>query len=427
MLPATERRSTTRAVALLFQIIVFVSYVFGPIAAFAADPVPSDPAAAPIDSSAPAPTAQPSLAPTDTPAPAPSDSPAPAPSDTPAPAASDTPAPAPSDTPAPTAAPAASRAYIISFASGSTTAAQLATLAAVGATPDSSIPQLHMYGALLTDAAVSTLLADPSVARVDLDRTRAAEAVPSDASYADQWSLPKIGWDSLYGAAAIAGTARVAVLDTGIDGSHPDLDGVVVPGTSILDGSNGLTDANGHGTAMAGIVAAETGNGYGTAGVAYAGVSVMPVTVLNAAGLGQDSDIIAGVVYAADHGADVILMSFSNPGYSAALQAAIDYAWTRGSVLVAATGNDGLGLATFPAGDRGVVGVASTDQTDALATGSNFGPAAFMAAPGVDILSTSLGGGVASVTGTSAAAAEVAGAAALLKANEPALSNGVIV
>ncbi len=120
-------------------------------------------------------------------------------------------------------------------------------------------------------------------------------------------------------------------------------------------------------------------------------------------------------------------MSFSNPGYSAALQAAIDYAWARGAVLVAATGNDGLGTATFPAGDRGVVGVASTDQTDALATGSNFGPAAFMAAPGVDILSTSLGGGVASVTGTSASAAEVAGAAALLKANEPALSNGVIV
>ncbi len=282
MLPATERRSTTRAVALLFQIIVFVSYVFGPIAAFAADPVPSDPPAAPTDSGAPAPTPEPTLAPDPTAAPsdspAPSDTPAPAPSDTPAPAASDS--PAPSDTPAPSATPAASRAYIITFASGASTDAQLATLAAVGATSDGSIPELRMQSASLSAEAVSALSANPLVARLDLDRTREAEAVPSDASYANQWSLPKIGWDSVYGAVGIAGTATVAVLDTGIDGSHPDLDGVLVPGTSILDGSNGLTDANGHGTAMAGIVAAETDNGYGTAGVAYAGVSVMPVTVL---------------------------------------------------------------------------------------------------------------------------------------------------
>ena len=178
---------------------------------------------------------------------------------------------------------------------------------------------------------------------------------------------------------------------------------------------------------MAGIVAAETDNGTGIAGTAYAGVSVLPVTVLGADGTGQDSDIIAGVVYAADAGADVILMSFSNPGYSAALQAAIDYAWSSGAVLVAATGNDGSSAATFPAGDRGVVGVASTDAADALAAGSNYGAAAFMAAPGEGIVTTSVGGGVATISGTSAAAASVAGAAALLSANEPFLSNGVIV
>ncbi len=126
--------------------------------------------------------------------------------------------------------------------------------------------------------------------------------------------MPKIGWDNVYGSVSPSGSATVAVLDTGIDGSHPDLDGNVVPGTSILDGSNGLSDPNGHGTAMAGIVAAETNNGAGIAGVGYAGVRVMPVTVLGADGTGQDSDVIEGVVYAADHDADVILMAFSNPG-----------------------------------------------------------------------------------------------------------------
>ena len=163
------------------------------------------------------------------------------------------------------------------------------------------------------------------------------------------------------------------------------------------------------------------------AGVGYAGVGVMPVVVLGADGTGQDTDIIEGVVYAADHGADVILMAFSNPGYSPALQAAIDYAWAQGAVLVAATGNDGSSSATYPAGDRGVIGVAATDQADVLAGFSNYGAAAFMAAPGVDIQASEPGGTRATISGTSAAAAHVAGGAALLAALDPAASNGAIV
>ena len=98
-------------------------------------------------------------------------------------------------------------------------------------------------------------------------------------------------------------------------------------------------------------------------------------------GQGQDSDIIQGVVWAVDHGADVINMSFSNPGYSAALQAAIDYAWAHNVVVVAATGNDGSSTSTFPAGDRGVIGVSNTDQTDALNASSNYGADTFLGAP----------------------------------------------
>ena len=195
-------------------------------------------------------------------------------------------------------------------------------------------------------------------------------------------------------------------------------------GTSILDGSAGTSDPNGHGTAMAGIIAAVTDNGQGIAGVGYAGVKVMPVTVLDADGLGQDSDIIQGVVWAVDHGADVINMSFSNPGYSAALQAAIDYAWANNVVVVAATGNDGSSAVTFPAGDRGVIGVSNTDSSDALNASSNYGDDTFLGAPGTGIVTLAAGGGTTSVTGTSASAAEVAAAAALLRAVDPGASNG---
>ena len=140
------------------------------------------------------------------------------------------------------------------------------------------------------------------------------------------------------------------MLDTGVDARHADLAGQLVAGTSILAGGDPDVDPNGHGTAMAGIIAAVTNNDRGIAGIGFAGVKVMPVTVLDADGLGQDSDIIEGVVWAVDHGADVINMSFSNPGFSAALQAAIDYAWDHDVVVVAATGNDGSSSRDLPGG-----------------------------------------------------------------------------
>src|SRR5204862_5784357 len=143
---------------------------------------------------------------------------------------------------------------------------------------------------------------------------------------------------------------------------------------------------NGHGTAMAGIVAANTNNGSGIAGIGYAGVMVMSITVLGADGLGRDSDVIEGLVWAADHGADVALMAFSAAGYSSALQAAVDYAWSHGVVVVAATGNDGSSTPAFPAGDRGVVGVSSTDSSDSLSASSNYGDDTFLAAPGEGIV-----------------------------------------
>src|SRR5437868_11659904 len=238
-------------------------------------------------------------------------------------------------------------------------------------------------------ADAQTLAANPDVASVTADLSRDTATAPNDPRYADQWSLPQIGWDKVFGTINPGSSATVAVLDTGVDASQPDLQGAVVPGTDIVDGTgDGTSDPNGHGTEMAGIVAAATDNGQGIAGVGYSGVNVMPVTVLGANGTGVDSDVINGVVWATQHGADVILMSFSNPGYSPALQSAISWAWSQGVLLVAAVGNDGSSTVNLPAGDKGVVGVGSTGVGDLPSTFSNTGPDVFMAAPGESILTT---------------------------------------
>ncbi len=179
------------------------------------------------------------------------------------------------------------------------------------------------------------------------------------------------------------GTSTLAVLDTGVDANAPDLAGRVIGGWSF-DGSDPATDPNGHGTHEATIAAGSADDG-GIAGVAYVGVNVMPVRVLGADGTGQDADIISGLVYAVDHGANVVLMAFSNPGESAALQAAIDYAWSNGVVVVAAAGNDSGTTATYPAGLSKVVGVGATQQGDAVWSGSNQSDAVFIDAPGVGI------------------------------------------
>ncbi len=319
----------------------------------------------------------------------------------------------------------ATTSLLVGFDPGTSEAAQLAAVEAAGGESTGSVPQLRLRTVSVREAdaaAVTAVLsADPVVTRVEQDRVRAVEAAPDDPGYAEQWYLGRIGWDAARESVTPAGEAVVAVLDTGVSGDVPDLQAALVPGTSVLDGGDGRQDPNGHGTAMASIVAAGVDDGTGIAGVGYSGVRVMPVTVLGADGTGQDSDIVAGIVHAADHGADVILMSFSNPGYSAALQAAADYAWAEGAVLVAATGNDGSSAVTYPAGAAKVVGVTGTTAEDTLWDGANRGPSAFLAAPAVSIAT-----GSGSVTGTSASAAVVAGAAAVVAAATSA-PNGVVV
>jgi subtilisin family serine protease len=407
--PAERRVGRALRLLVWLQISLLIFSLVAPIGAFAADPTDPPPSEEP--SSPPA--SEPS------PAPEPSAEPSAEPAASPDPTAEPTPDPTLAPTPAPTSP------FIVTFAAGVSAADQVAAVADAGASTTDTIAALRMHAVNASSSAASALAADSRVIRVEPDRNRATEADPSDPSYSSQWALPKIGWDQVSGN-VVSGSATVAILDTGVDGAQPDLAGQLVGGSSFVGGS-ATSDPNGHGTAMAGIVAATTDNGVGVAGVGFDGVSIMPVSVLGTDGTGRDSDVIEGLVWAADHGADVGLMAFSAPSYSSALQAAVDYAWSRGMVLVAATGNDGSSSASFPAGDRSVIGVSNTDSTDALNASSNHGASVFLAAPGTGIVTLAIGDGTTTVTGTSASAAHVAAAAALLRASDGSLSNGVIV
>ena len=387
---STRRRSIAlfRFVAAL-QVALLIALLIAPAGVLATDPS-DDPGASAPPSSEPSaeptpeptaepaaeptaePTSEPIAEPTAEPTPEPTAEPTEAPA-TPEPTAEPSiEAPAPSAAPEPTATPEATPAaptspFIVSFESDVTTSEQADAVADAGATTTDTIGVLRIHAVAASGAAVDALRADSRVKSVELDRSRAVEGAPDDSQYADQWALPMIGWDQVYGTVDPAGSAIVAILDTGVNASHPDLDGNIVAGTSFVAGSAWSSDPNGHGTSMAGIVAAETNNGSGIAGVGFDGVSVMPVTVLGADGHGRDSDIVEGLVWAADHGADVALMAFSANGYSSALQAAVDYAWANDVVLVAATGNDGSSTPAFPAGDAGVIGVSGTDVVDDVA------------------------------------------------------------
>lgn len=316
------------------------------------------------------------------------------------------------------------------FRAGISTTQQDDVVKVLGGKATSAFPALRMRVInileVTSDETVAAYRADPAVASAEFDTVRTADTIPSDPGFSDQWNLAQMHWETARDSVTPNGRSTIAILDTGISSSHPDLGSAVTGGWSAF-GTDPLVDVQGHGTAMAGIAAARTGNEAGIAGVDYSGPNLLSVQVLDAWGSGADSDIIEGVVWAADHGADVILMSFSNAAFSPALQAAIDFAWSSGAVLVAATGNDGTSTPTYPAGDAHVMGVAGTERDDARAGSSNYGADTFIAAPSVSIPALTVDGGATSVSGTSAAAAEVAGAAALLRAIDPGAANGVIV
>ncbi|GID27370.1 S8 family serine peptidase [Paractinoplanes brasiliensis] len=257
---------------------------------------------------------------------------------------------------------------------------------------------------------------------VEVDAPMSALAVPAgtDTYRGKQWNLDRIGaadaWET-----ATGNGVTVAVLDTGVDAGHPDLAGQVLPGIDLVARTQGVSsDPHGHGTHVAGTIAALTGNGAGVAGVAP-DAKILPVRVLDADGNGFMSTAAAGIVWATDNGADIISLSFGSATRTAAVSSALQYARDEGVLVVAAAGNSRLAgnPVTYPAADKDVLAVAATDAGSQVAGYSAQGTYVDVAAPGNDIVSTTTGGGYATMYGTSMAAAQVSAVAALVKSAEP--------
>lgn len=248
----------------------------------------------------------------------------------------------------------------------------------------------------------------------------------NDPKSGEQWSLQKGRVPEAWSISAGSPDVVIAVVDTGVDAEHPDLAHQLQQGYDVLTGTPGIpADDNGHGTQMAAIIAAEGNNALGVAGVSWKS-RIMPIKVLDASGAGAYADIIEGLIYAADHGADIINLSLGGYAYSETMRDAVQYAHDKNVVIVAGAGNDGSNYPIYPAALPHVLGVVATGETDEKWSYSNFGSFVDLAAPGVGILSATVGGGYGYASGTSQAAAFVSGVAALVKAANGTFTNNQI-
>lgn len=247
-------------------------------------------------------------------------------------------------------------------------------------------------------------------------------AVPNDTQYGDQWGPACIGaedmWDLLTGNPSVI----VAVIDTGVDLDHPDLVNNV--DTSIdydfVNSDDDSTDDNGHGSHVAGTIAAEYNNSLGVAGLQQ--VTIMGIKGLDSFGSGWNSDLAQSIVYAVNNGANVINCSWGGYGPDLLLYNAVNYAFQNGIIVIAAAGNDGISASFYPAAYPKAVGVSALTDCTTIASFSNFGfQNVRIAAPGDDILSTYHDGGYAYMSGTSMAAPHVTGVVATYLSFNPSL------
>ncbi|WP_160725196.1 S8 family peptidase [Bacillus sp. USDA818B3_A] len=237
-----------------------------------------------------------------------------------------------------------------------------------------------------------------------------------------QWNLPAVGTERGWNLTRGSKKVKIAVVDTGVDLDHPDLARRLTTGYNAIDDSNNADDDNGHGSHVAGIIAADTNNGVGMAGITWYN-PIMPVKVMGADGTGGSFYVSEGIRWAVDHGADVINLSLGNYQTCDVLESAIDYALEKNVVVISAAGNDNTSQRSYPAAYPGVLGVSAVDWDGKRAEFSNFGDYVDVAAPGVDIPSTFSNGEYASLSGTSMAAPHVTALAALIRSINPKLTN----
>lgn len=292
----------------------------------------------------------------------------------------------------------------------------------------------------------SRLLQERWFSRISYNYYRyASETIPNDIGFPYQYALKNtgqpygpydevgtrgadikatLGWDWTTGSDAVV----IAVIDTGVALNHEDLKNKMFAGYNFLAPASPPQDDEGHGTLVASVAAAETHNHIGIAGVCWK-AKIMPLKVLDSSGQGNDLDIATAIQYAADHGAKVINMSLGGPGASFVLQDACRYAYEKGLVLVAATGNESSAVDYPAAFDAYVLAVGASDANDQLAGFSNYGPEVDVVAPGIWILGAYFDPdnptdmqSYAWASGTSLSTPQVSGAAALLFSYKPFLT-----
>jgi len=259
--------------------------------------------------------------------------------------------------------------------------------------------------------------------RASMRTTGFVQSVPSDPLWPSQWGPAVIGAPAAWAVTMGSPKVVIAVLDTGVDLSQPDLRGGLVPGYNVVGGDNEPSDDNGHGTRTAGIVGARSDNDLGISGVCPR-CSIMPVKVAAANGSASWLNVASGITWAADHGASVISLSLGG-GPSDAVAAAIGYAERKGVLVVAAAGNNGSSEPFYPAADPGVLGVAGTQRSGDLYGWSDYGSWVSVAAPGCDT-TTFVGGSFGQFCGTSASTPVVAGLAGLALSYSPTASADTI-
>ena len=247
---------------------------------------------------------------------------------------------------------------------------------------------------------ITALLRNPNVEFAEADYLAFATAVP-DTYFNNQWGMENVG-QKINGVAGkvdadinaptawvtTLGGVKVAILDTGINESHSDLTGKIVAHQDFTGSSSSYNDVYGHGTHVAGIVAANTNNGKGVAGVCPQCL-LLNGKVLNDSGSGAYSWIANGITWATNDGAKVINMSLGGSTSSRTLQNAVNYAWNNGVVITAAAGTSNNPSKTYPAAYTNAIAVAATDNQDKRAYFSSYGAKwVDVAAPGVFVFST---------------------------------------
>jgi len=271
-------------------------------------------------------------------------------------------------------------------------------------------------------AIANALKHSPHIKFAEPDAIVPSAYVPNDVYYPNEWHLPIIGAPAAWDIARGSGVT-VAVLDSGIDPTHPDLASQLVPGWNFWENNSNTADVYGHGTKAAGVIGAIGNNSNGVTGVAF-NARLMPIRVTDTSGNASLSALASGLSYAADHGARVANMSFAVQSYATVISAA-QYFVNKGGVVMNSAGNYATLDSSAPS--SALVSVSATDGSDALASFSSYGPYVDLAAPGVSIWTTTSGGGYGAVSGTSFSSPLTAGVAALVMSANPGLSGPQVV